>query len=257
MRESERTTVWLVLGVGGAIALGAALVPLRGVVSASNLAFAFIILTIVVAEVGGRAAGLAAALVSAMSLNFFLTRPYRSLTIEHADDIIAFLALAACGLIAASFGKRRVRTAEVATRTREDLRVLGRTAGRLAAGAVLGETLEDLRRSFGLGALVLRQGDGRLVAAAPPEAASRAVPPTELNPRTLIGEEIADSGIVHRLGRVGFRFPEHGGRLQLPGRDPLFLDVWEGSPDGLSLDQRGALAVAALMIALGGPASRA
>lgn len=85
MRETERTTVWLVTGVSGAIALGGLLVPLRGIVSASNLAFAFIILTIVVAEMGGRAAGLATALVSAMSLNFFLIEPYLTLTISKRD----------------------------------------------------------------------------------------------------------------------------------------------------------------------------
>jgi hypothetical protein len=256
MRETERTTVWLVVGVMGAIALGGVLVPLRGMVSASNLAFAFIILTIVVAEMGGRVAGLATALVSAMSLNFFLTRPYLSLTIEHADDVVAFLALAASGLIAAAFGRRRAQTAEVATRTRADLRVLGRTAERLAAGASIEEVLEDLRRSFGLGGVVLRRGDERLVAAAPPDAAGRAAPPTELNPRTLIGEEPGGNGMVHRLGRAGFRFPERVGRLRLRGDDPLLLDVWEGSPEGLSLDERGALAIAALMIALGGVSSR-
>ena len=192
MQETERTRVWLIVGVIGAIALGGALVPLRGMVPTSTLAFAFIILTIVVAEMGGRAAGLAAALVSAMSLNFFLTRPYLSLTIEHSEDIVAFLALAGCGLVAAAFGRRRVRTAEVATRTRADLRVLGRTAERLAASAPLAEVLEDLRRSFGLGGLVVRRADERLVAAAPLEMASRAVPPTELNPRTLIGEEVSE-----------------------------------------------------------------
>ena len=106
---------------------------------------------------GGRAAGLATAVVSAMSLNFFLTRPYLSLTIEHPDDIVAFLALAGSGLIAAAFGRRRARTAEVATRTRADLRALGRTAERLATGASLEEVLEDVRRSFGLGGLVLRR----------------------------------------------------------------------------------------------------
>jgi hypothetical protein len=255
MRETDRTTVWLVLGVGGGIALGSVLVPLRGIVPASNLAFAFVVLTIVVAEMGGRAAGLATALVSAMSLNFFLTRPYLSLTIEHADDVVAFLALAGCGLVAAAFGRRRVRTAEIVTRTRADLRVLGRTAERLATRAPFAEVLEDLRRSFGVGGVVLRHADERLVAAAPPEAASRAAPRTELNARTLISEETGHDEVVHRLGRAGFRFPERGGRLRLPGPEPLFLDVWEGSPDGLSLDERGALAVAALMIALAGGAS--
>jgi hypothetical protein len=206
---------------------------------------------------GGRAAGLTAALVSAMSLNFFLTRPYLSLTIERTDDAVAFLALAVCGLIAAAFGRRRVRTAEIATRTRADLRVLGRTAEQLAAGASSAELLEDLRRSFGLGGVVLRHADERLVAAAPPDAASRAAPRPELDPRTLISEETGHEAVVHRLGRAGFRFPEHGGRLRLPGPEPLFLDVWEGSLDGLSLDERAALAVAALMIALAGRASAA
>jgi hypothetical protein len=62
---------------------------------------------------------------------------------------------------------------------------------------------------------------------------------------------------VHRLGRTGFRLPEGGGRLVLPGREPLVLDVWEGNTEGLTLDERRALSVAALMIALVGPTSRA
>ena len=66
----------------------------------------------------------------------------------------------------------------------------------------------------------------------------------------------AGSG-VHRLGRTGFRFPEGGGRLPLPGREPLVLDLWEGNTEGLTLDERRALAVSATMIALAEPTSRA
>ena len=134
----------------------------------------------------------------------------------------------------------------------------------LAAAVLLpgfhGTTAPDwlLRRvADGLGGVVLRHADERLVAAAPPDAASRAAPRPELDPRTLISEETGHEAVVHRLGRAGFRFPEHGGRLRLPGPEPLFLDVWEGSLDGLSLDERAALAVAALMIALAGRASAA
>jgi len=36
----------------------------------------------------------------------------------------------------------------------------------------------------------------------------------------------------------------------------MFLDLWEGNPEGLSLDQRRALTVAAMMIALADPVSR-
>ena len=171
MSASDRGNVWFVIGVAGAVALGVALTPLRTLVSASNLAFVFIALTIVVAEMGGRAPGLATAVVSALSLNFFLTEPYMSLEIHKPGDLGAFLALAACGLIAAAFGKRRVRTAEQVTRTRGDLEVLGRAAASLAAQAPIEDVLEELRRSFGLGGLVLRRADERLIAAAPPSQA--------------------------------------------------------------------------------------
>jgi len=64
-----------------AILLGAALVPLRGYTTASNFAFAFVALTIVVAEMGGRGAAVATALCSGLSLDFFLTETYMKLTI--------------------------------------------------------------------------------------------------------------------------------------------------------------------------------
>ena len=252
MSQDDRGAVWFVIGVGGAVALGVVLTSLRSVVSASNLAFVFIALTIVVAEMGGRGPGLATALVSALSLNFFLTEPYMSLEIHKPGDLGAFLALAVCGLVAAAFGKRRVRTAEQVTRTRGDLEVLGRISASLAARTPAEEVLEELRRSFGLGGLVLRRADEHLIAAAPASQAELPPPSTQLEPATLAP---ATSG-VHRLGRTGFRFPEGGGRLPLQGREPLILDLWEGNTEGLTLDERRALSVAATMIALAEPTSR-
>ncbi len=253
MGEGDRANVWFVIGVAGAVALGVALTPLRTVVSASNLAVVFIALTIVVAEMGGRGPGLATAIVSALSLNFSLTEPYLSLEIHKPGDIGAFLALAACGLIAAAFGKRRVRTAEQVSRTRGDMEALGRTAASLAARAPIEDVLEELRRSFGLGGLVLRRADERLIGATPASQAELPPPSTELEPSTLA----AASARVHTLGRTGFRVPQGDGRLSLVGREPLVLDLWEGNTEGLTLDERRALAVAAHMIALAGPTSRA
>ena len=253
MSQSDRGAVWFVIGVGAAVALGVALASLRALVSASNLAFVFLALTLIVAEMGGRGPALATAVVSALSLNFFLTEPYMSLEIHKPGDLGAFLALAACGLIAAAFGKRRVRTAEQVTRTRGDLEVLGRIARGLAAREPIDQVLEDLRRSFGLGGLVLRRGDERLIAAAPATQGELPPPSTQLDPSTLV----AANTRVHTLGRTGFRFPEGGGRLPLESREPLVLDIWEGNTEGLTLDERRALAVAALMIAVADPASRA
>jgi two-component system, OmpR family, sensor histidine kinase KdpD len=252
VNHGDRGPVWFVIGVVAAVALGVALTPLRTTVSASNLAFVFIAMTIIVAEMGGRGPGLATAVVSALSLNFFLTEPYLSLEIHKPGDIGAFLALAACGLIAAAFGKRRVRTAEQVSRARGDLEVLARTATSLAARAPIDGILEDLRRFFGLGGLVLRRGDERLIAAAPASQAELPPPSTTLDPSTLVSTTTR----VHTLGRTGFRFPPGGGRLPLQGREPLVLDVWEGNTEGLTMDERRALAVAALMVALAEPTYR-
>ena len=251
MGGDDRGSVWFVIGVVTAIALGIVLTPLRTTTTASNLAFIFIALTIVVAEMGGRGPGLATAVISALSLNFFLTEPYLSLEIDKPGDVAAFVALMACGLIASAFGKRRVRTAEQVVEARGDLEVLARTASSLSAREPVEQILEELRRFFGLGGVVLRHADERLVAAAPSSHATLPVPPTELDPATLVGSDV----LVHRLGRSGFRIPERGGRLRLPGRETLLIDLWEGNPEGLSLDQRRALAVAIHMIALAEPTS--
>ena len=109
MKDRDSTERLFYLGVGplAAIVLGMALVPLRDVTTASNFTFVFLVLTIVVAEFGGRGPALATALVSALSLDFFLTQPYLRLSIEAKDDIIAFVGLAVCGLVAAALGSPR------------------------------------------------------------------------------------------------------------------------------------------------------
>jgi hypothetical protein len=246
-RRDDPASVWIAIGGIGGIALGIALIPLRSITSASNLAFVFLVLTIVVAEVGGRSAGLVTAVMSALSLNFFLTMPYLTQAIDKSDDIVAFAALATSGLVAAAYGRRRARSAALARQARDDLEALGRVARHLAAGTALQTVLDDLRRPFRLGGLVIRHADGRVVAAAPPGSADRPAPTLELEPQTLLATD--ERG--HRLGRRGFRLPEGGGRLRL-GQDleGLRLDLFEGDTDGLSLDERGALVVAAAMLGL-------
>ena len=246
MARHDSEFLWIAIGALGAMALGVALVPFRTLTPASNLAFGFLVLTIVVAEIGGRAAGLATAVVSALSLNFFLTEPYLTLTISRPDDVVAFVALAVSGLIAAAFGRRRARSTEMLGRARDDIEALERLAGSLAPGAALEAVLEDLRHAFRLAGVVLRRADDRVVAAAPAGYAARPTPPAPLNPRTLVSDERR-----HRLGRRGFRLPEGGGRLRLAGDpEPLWLDLWEGDEEGLSGDEQRALVVAAAMLRL-------
>src|SRR5215831_19183681 len=199
----DNSQMMMAMGGLGAIALGILLVPVRTITAASNLAFVFLVFTIVVAELGGGAAGLVTALVSAISLNFFLTEPYLRLTISKPDDVVAFFALAVAGLIAAAFGRRRERWSDLAGREGKDLAVVKKLVERLRDGRPLEEVLADLKQAFGLGAVVLRGAGDHILAAAPP-GASPAVPDTRLTPDTFVPSDEARI----RFGTRGVRLPE-------------------------------------------------
>ena len=242
----EGTGLSLATGVLGAITLGVVLIPVRTLTAASNLAFVFLLLTIVIAELGGRAAAVATALVSAMSLNFFLIEPYLTLAISKSDDIIAFVALAVCGLVAAAFGRRRARAAKAISRSRRDLDTLQRMVRQLEAGAPLQDVLHELRHAFRLGRLVLRDAGEGMVAASPSDPGTPPIPDVKLQPDTLLAQGESE----HELGTGGFRLPGGGGRLPLKTARGMSLDIWEGNREGLGLEERQALSIAASMLGL-------
>jgi Domain of unknown function (DUF4118) len=247
MKREDETLVWTLVGALGSMALGMLLIPLRSLTSASNLAFVFLAFTIIVAELGGRSAALVTALVSAMSLNFFLTEPYLTLVISKRDDIIAFFALGACGLIAAAFGKRREHWFEGTDRGSTELDVVRRLVEQLRGERPLDEMLQDLQRSFRLGAIVLRDAADRVLAAAPGGSTPGAIPGTPLTAETLFPSDEARL----RFGRRGLRLPEGGGRLSLrTDGGSVSLDLWEGDAEGLALDESRTLAIAASILAL-------
>ncbi len=247
MREVDEVHVWIGVGLLGSLLLGIALMPLRSLTSASNLAFVFLALTIIVAEQGGRLASLVTAIGSAVSLNFFLTEPYFRLTIDKPDDVVAFLALAACGLIAAAFGTRRGRWSEVARQAGDDLNVVRTLVWQLRNGAPLDEILELLRHSFGLRAIALRSPDERILATAGADGAPLPIPEARLDPDSFMPLE---HGQV-LFGAKGVRVPPAGGRLRLRSNAGfIVLDLWEGSTEGLGAHEVRALSIAASVLAL-------
>ena len=248
MSRADDVRVWMATGALGSMALAVALIPLRSLVAASNLAFVFMALTIIVAELGGRGPALATALIAAMSLNFFLTEPYLTLAISKREDVIAFFALAGCGLIAAAFGRRRERLSEMAGRAVRELRILSRFVERSRRGRAVGALLEDLRADFGLGGLVLRDAGGRVIAAVPEAAEARPAPRTALTTDTLF----AAGDSTQRFGPRGLRLPDGGGRVTLEtARGPVSLDLWEGNDEGFGRDESRTLAIAASILGLG------
>ena len=248
----EREGAWLVTGTVGAIVMGMLLTLARDLTSASNLAFVFLMWTIVVAEAGGRSAALATAVISALSLNFFLTKPYFSLSIESPHDLLAFVALAMCGVVAAAFGQRRHRAAATLSDVRAHLDVIDQISRTLDSDAQprdrLTTALELIQRFFGLGGVVLRDGKGQVLAAIDTAGVlNLSSTPRELAPDTVL---VADAH-RHRFGPRGLRLPAEGGRIPVlrQGRLVATLDLWEQGETGLDHEQYRVLMLIARLLA--------
>ncbi len=100
----------VVAGLGlaalGPLVVASLLVTVRDHMARSNAALVFVIVVVLAAALGGRWAGVTAAVISAMSYDFFLTRPYGSLKIDELEDIVATW----CGHIAVTGRRSAGRT---------------------------------------------------------------------------------------------------------------------------------------------------
>ncbi|WP_148616113.1 DUF4118 domain-containing protein [Nocardioides rubriscoriae] len=86
------------LALGGPLLLCALLYPARDSVSDTNAVLLLVLLVVGVAAAGRRAAGLVAALSSAVWFDFFLTQPYLTLTIRDRDDVETAVLLTLVGV---------------------------------------------------------------------------------------------------------------------------------------------------------------
>ena len=169
VREDADRLFYASAGMIAAVLLGGALTWLRELTSAANLAFPFLVLTIVAAEYGGSWAAVATALASSTSVDFFLTKPYLTLTMASKHDIITFTGLTICGLVVATFGSVRGRAIARMRRDRARLDLLRELVGDLAAGCPsdpsLSRSLERARTVLPLTAAVVRRERDEVVAA--------------------------------------------------------------------------------------------
>lgn len=230
---------YLSAGPLAAILIGMALVPLRGVTVASNFTFVFVVLTIVVAEFGGRRAALATAVVATLSLDFFLTEPYLKLTIASKHDVYALCGLAVCGAVAAKLASGRGGHQRALRTSRAHVDLLHAGVRQLDETAPGLETLLDaLRRATPAAALTLRDEKGRLVASSG-SAGERPVPKETLQPEELLR---VPAGPPRALS------PE-GSRVVLKSRARVVgsLDVW-GEGALLTADVRLLLADLATLL---------
>jgi hypothetical protein len=246
---SEDDLLYAIAGPVAAALLGLGLTPLREVTPASNLAFAFMALTIVAAELGGGTAAVVTAVASALSLDLFLTKPYLHLAIEDKHDVVAFAGLAVCGLIAAALAaqrSRRLAALTVVARRHEPLqRMLRGWEPDAPLDPQLARTLQAIVKAFPLAGAALRDGHDKVLAAAHPADGLRAVPRQVLDRASLLPlDEPRGARVPWELA-----LPADGARVAVRQRagEAGWLDLW-GSGEPADAGARRALAdVAALL----------
>ena len=141
--RSPRPDADLATALGGLlpIAVAAVLVPLRVHMASANLALILMATVVLAAAVGGRQAGVIAAATATLSFDFFLTRPYQSLTIDSADDVETVVVLLLTGLLVGGVAGRRWAAQAQAAVSHEEIGRLHRVADLVAKGAQPAEVL--------------------------------------------------------------------------------------------------------------------
>jgi Domain of unknown function (DUF4118) len=125
---------WAVAGFVASLLIGAVVEPFRSTVGLENVALGYLLVVVVAAAVGGRAAGLIAALSAALSYDFFLTTPYHSLRIDSVAQVITVGLLFGAGLVASLVGRARRRLTVEADTQAGAIRLLNTISRAAAAG---------------------------------------------------------------------------------------------------------------------------
>jgi hypothetical protein len=128
----------------GPITAGAALTSVRGDVDNANLALVLVLVVVTAGAIGGRGPGLFAAVVTALSYDFFLTKPYLSIHIESTDDIETTIILLVIGLVVGQIGVVARRRRMAAQRGSDEIARLHRVAERAATGVSVDELTVDV-----------------------------------------------------------------------------------------------------------------
>jgi hypothetical protein len=102
---------------------------------------------VVVGRVGGRAGGAAAALMAATTFDFFHTKPYLSLKISDADDIVVTFVILAVGLVAGDLSARASKDRRVLSTRELDADAVSRLL-KVARDKPVGDVEIEVRRDL-------------------------------------------------------------------------------------------------------------
>jgi two-component system sensor histidine kinase KdpD len=161
------------------------LTPFRGELNLVSDMLLFLLMTVVVALVGGLAPALIAAVAGSVLLNYYFTPPLHTLTISETNNSLALLVFVLVAALVSSTVDLAARRTRQAARAAAEARTLANLAGSVMGGEEsLAEMLQRVRETFGLtSATLLERIDEGWVAVASagpavdrPDAADTEVP---------------------------------------------------------------------------------
>jgi len=134
-RSGLAIDTWIMLAaVASPIAVAAALVPWRQQLDTADNALFLVVVIVAVASTGRRLAAAVAAIVSALSFDFFLTRPYQSFRITSHSDLITEILLVVVGLAVGELAARGRRHRDAAWQGRHEMALLHSVTELAASG---------------------------------------------------------------------------------------------------------------------------
>ena len=143
-----------------------ALAPFRDELNLVSDMLLFLLLTVVVAMVGGLAPALIAAVAGSMLLNYYFTPPLHTLTISETNNSLALLVFVLVAALVSSAVDLAARRTRQAARAAAESRTLANLAGSVLVGEDgLAEMLQRVRETFALTSVTLleRSEDGWVV----------------------------------------------------------------------------------------------
>lgn len=228
MKEAqEESRLWMAIGGVAPIGMAVLLVTVRSHVDNANMALVFVIVVVGIAAAGGSLAGAMAAVSSALSFDFFLTRPYLHLRISSSDDVETTALLLVVGLIVGNIAARARRSRRTAEAASDEIRRIRR----VAALAATGDQVED----------VMLAAETELTELLRLRFCRFEAPPFDsVLPRLERSGTIPAPDHHYRLRAEGFELPAGGVELPVLGRGQVLgRFVLEPTPGrGVSLEER-------------------
>ena len=195
MQPESGRAHWLLLAwaVLAPMAVALLLTPWRDRLAAADNALILVVVIVAVATSGHRWVAATCALVSALSFDFFLTRPYNSLRISRTSDLVTELLLLVVGLAVGDLAARGRTHRTAASQGRRHVELLHSVTEMAASGRAPEEMVQvaadELRRLLSLRTCIFSKDDGGV--------AARVLPDGEVRIGD-VGWSTEDLGLPHR-----------------------------------------------------------